>query len=100
MFPGGATWFNETGGYGEVGQTLYDLALETNQKGVYYPVFGICLGMELLGQVAIGGQEIRAHCSASKLPLALNFEDGGFKKLGGNSHCGEVDFELLVQIFN
>lgn len=55
---------------------MYDLALELNRKGIYYPIFGICLGMELLAQVAIGGQEIRSYCSASKLSLPLEFEEG------------------------
>lgn len=55
---------------------MYDLALEKNKNGVYYPIFGICLGMELLAQVAIGGEEIRAHCSASKLSLPLEFLEG------------------------
>lgn len=76
LFPGGATWFNETGGYGDTGQILYDLAVEINRKGVYYPILGICLGMELLAQVAIGGQEIRSYCSATKLALPLDFEKG------------------------
>lgn len=81
MFPGGATWFNNTGGYGDTGQILYDLALETNRKGVYYPVLGICLGMELLAQAAIGGQEIRSTCSAVKTALPLDFEEGKVAKM-------------------
>lgn len=76
LFPGGATWFNETGGYGDTGQILYDLALEVNRKGTYYPILGICLGMELLAQVAIGGKEIRSYCSASKWAVPLDFEEG------------------------
>lgn len=76
LFPGGATWFNETGGYGDTGQILYDLALTLNRKGDYYPIFGICLGMELLAQVAIGGKEIRSDCSAKKLAIPLEFESG------------------------
>lgn len=60
---------------------LYDLAVEANDNGKYYPLFGICLGMELMAQVAIGGQEIRAHCSASKLTLPLNFTKGATKTI-------------------
>lgn len=74
LFPGGATWFNESFGYGDAGQMLYDFALEANQLGHYYPIFGICLGMELLAQVAINGQEIRAHCYSKNVALPLEFK--------------------------
>lgn len=34
LFPGGGTYFNETGGYGEAANQLYQIALEYNDKGV------------------------------------------------------------------
>lgn len=34
LFPGGGTYFNETGGYGEAATHLYKIALEYNNKGV------------------------------------------------------------------
>lgn len=34
LFPGGGTWFNESGGYGEAATRLYQVALEYNDKGV------------------------------------------------------------------
>lgn len=67
---------------------MYDIALEVNKNGEYYPVFGICLGMELLAQVAIGGTEIRAHCSASNLPLPLDFSPGKLELKGIRIVCG------------
>ncbi|KAF2880123.1 hypothetical protein ILUMI_26058 [Ignelater luminosus] len=73
LFPGGATWFNQSDGFADAGQILYDLALERNINGDYYPIWGICLGMELLAQVAVQGKELRAHCLSKKESLPLEF---------------------------
>lgn len=81
MFPGGATWFNQSDGYADAGQILYDLALERNINGDYYPVWGICLGMELLAQVAVQGKELRAHCLSKKESLPLEFRPGKLQVL-------------------
>lgn len=53
---------------------IYDIALDINKNGDYYPIFGICLGMELLAQVAINGKEIRDNCNAKKMSLPLTFK--------------------------
>lgn len=55
---------------------IYDIALDLNKKDDYYPIFGICLGMELLAQVAINGKEIRCSCNAKKISLPLDFKPG------------------------
>ncbi|XP_076272744.1 gamma-glutamyl hydrolase A-like isoform X1 [Rhynchophorus ferrugineus] len=74
MFPGGGTYFNETGGYGEAATHLYRIALEQNNKGTYYPIWGICLGMQALMYAALNGTEdIRVDCSSNNRVEALNF---------------------------
>ncbi|KAF5304082.1 hypothetical protein FQA39_LY01867 [Lamprigera yunnana] len=78
LFPGGATYFNQSGGYSEAGQYIYKYALEINRNGDYYPVWGICLGMELLIEVAVGlgNKEVRESCLSKKISLPLVFKDG------------------------
>lgn len=78
LLPGGATWFNESNGYADAGQMIYDIALDLNKNGDYYPIFGICLGMELLAQIALNGTEIRDNCSVKKIALPLEFKPGTY----------------------
>lgn len=76
MLPGGATWFNQSCGYADAGVKLYKLAVEENEKGNYYPIFGTCLGMELLIYAAKDATEYRTHCAANNLGLPLEFKKG------------------------
>ncbi len=42
-------WLNSSGGDGdylEWGRPMFDLAVEMNEKGQVYPVWGTCLGFE------------------------------------------------------
>lgn len=77
LFPGGATYFNNSHGYAEAGQILYDIALQKNRKGDYYPIFGICLGMELMAEIAVGlkKREVREKCLSKKISLPLVFKN-------------------------
>ncbi|XP_063828150.1 gamma-glutamyl hydrolase A-like isoform X1 [Ostrinia nubilalis] len=74
LFPGGGTYFNQSNGYADAGQHIYELAMEMNDAGDYFPVFGTCLGFELLVILASGRGEIenrvtcKAYCNS-----ALNF---------------------------
>lgn len=74
LLPGGGVWFNETKGYAEAGQHLYDAALALNKAGDFYPIWGTCLGMELIPYVALNGEELRAHCYSKKISLPLDFK--------------------------
>ncbi|KRT81317.1 Peptidase, partial [Oryctes borbonicus] len=86
LFPGGATFFNQSDGYADAGQIIYDIALELNQNGDYYPIWGTCLGMELMVHVALGGKEVRSHCSATKVSMPLEFrQDFRSSKLFSNA---------------
>lgn len=76
LFPGGATYFNQSDGYADAGQIIYDLAIELNKAGDYYPLWGTCLGMELLIHVALEGKEVRSDCSAKRISTSLDFKSG------------------------
>jgi gamma-glutamyl hydrolase len=72
FLPGGATFFNQSNGYADAGQLIYEIAIELNEAGTYFPVFGTCLGFELLIILASGrGEpENRVSCySISNKPL-------------------------------
>lgn len=66
LFPGGATYFNQSNGYADAGQHIYEIAKELNDEGNYFPIFGTCLGFELLVILASGRghPENRVTCRA------------------------------------
>ncbi|CAH1987392.1 unnamed protein product [Acanthoscelides obtectus] len=74
LFPGGGTYFNETGGYGEAARKLYNLAKVVNDKGTYYPIFGVCLGLQVL-PYAEKGDDIRTDCELKHVALPLKFAE-------------------------
>ncbi|XP_030745262.1 gamma-glutamyl hydrolase A-like isoform X2 [Sitophilus oryzae] len=77
LFPGGGTYFNETGGYGEAATHLYNIALEYNDNGIYYPIWGSCLGLQALMYAALNGtKDIRVDCSLKNIAVPLEFSDG------------------------
>lgn len=74
LLPGGATWFNQSNGYADAGRHIYDVAEEINVQGGFFPVWGTCLGFELLTYLAANGDEHRAHCSSNNQGLPLDFK--------------------------
>lgn len=76
MLPGGATFFNETNGYADAGEHLIQLAVELNDQGTYMPVWGTCLGMELLVYKLAKGKEHRIDCNAKNMALPIEFKKG------------------------
>lgn len=58
---------------------LFDrIAKEINARGEYFPIFGICLGFELLTYIAANRVEHRTICSSSNQPLPLQFTHGKY----------------------
>lgn len=77
LIPGGATYFNQSNGYADAGQHIYEIAQQMNDAGDYFPIFGTCLGFELLIILASGRgyPENRIRCySYSNVPL--DFTEG------------------------
>ncbi|XP_075978710.1 gamma-glutamyl hydrolase A-like isoform X2 [Anticarsia gemmatalis] len=72
LMPGGATYFNQSDGFADAGQHILDIAKELNDAGDYFPIFGTCLGFELLIilESGRGDPENRIRCySYDNLPL-------------------------------
>jgi len=72
LLPGGAVSLF-TSGYAEVSKIFYDLAIEANMGGDFFPVWGTCLGFEMLVLLAANGQPYRQWCNSWAQPLPLEF---------------------------
>ncbi|XP_017887486.1 chitobiosyldiphosphodolichol beta-mannosyltransferase [Ceratina calcarata] len=71
LWPGGATYFN--GGYADAGDIIYKIAKKMNENSDYFPIFGICLGFELLTYVVANRAEHRISCSSNAQTIPLVF---------------------------
>lgn len=78
LLPGGATYFNQSHGYADAGHYIYEIAKEINDNGTYFPVWGTCLGFELLVYLTANLTEVRTYCSSSSQALPLEFKEGTF----------------------
>ncbi|XP_059469922.1 gamma-glutamyl hydrolase-like [Neocloeon triangulifer] len=75
LIPGGANFYN-TSGYGLAGEILYNLAIDLNNQGDYFPIWGTCLGFELLIYLMAGKDDPRIVCDAWDKADPLDFEIG------------------------
>ncbi|XP_017783519.1 PREDICTED: gamma-glutamyl hydrolase A-like [Nicrophorus vespilloides] len=73
LFPGGATWFYDKNGYADAGEMIYRAAIASNEAGRFFPLWGTCLGMELIFHVELDGVNVRADCDSHKISLPLKF---------------------------
>ncbi|KAM6971634.1 gamma-glutamyl hydrolase [Tautogolabrus adspersus] len=71
LYPGGAVSLT-TSGYARAAKIFYELAIEANQKGDYFPVWGTCLGFEQL-TVLTSGKDLLVNTNTSGIPLHLDF---------------------------
>lgn len=61
-----------TGAYEREGRLLLSLAKKTNDAGEHYPVWGTCLGFELMG-LHESGENILSSCDSHDQALPLEF---------------------------
>lgn len=73
LWPGGSSLFNISRGYAEAGFKIYRIAKKMNEAGDYFPIFGICLGLELITYVEANKEEHRVDCSSQRQALPLYF---------------------------
>lgn len=74
LFPGGGVNIL-TSEYAKAAQILYRSAIKANQNGDYFPLWGTCLGFQLLTALATG-KDLMTEFDAENLMLPLNFSDG------------------------
>ncbi|XP_059139703.1 gamma-glutamyl hydrolase A-like isoform X2 [Physella acuta] len=72
FFPGGGADI-DNGPYAQSGRYFYDMAIEANDKGDYFPIWGTCLGLELL-TVLTANKNYLQHTDSENLTLPLIFQ--------------------------
>ncbi|KAH9313801.1 hypothetical protein KI387_022428, partial [Taxus chinensis] len=77
LFTGG--WC-KPGLYYQIVEKLFKLALEENDSGNHFPVFGVCLGFELISMILSQDQNILERFNATAMPSTLQFEGNSAKE--------------------
>ncbi|XP_070784383.1 gamma-glutamyl hydrolase isoform X2 [Enoplosus armatus] len=73
LYPGGDVSIISSG-YERAAKIFYELAIEANKRGDYFPVWGTCLGFEQLTYLT-SEKTILTSTNTSGVPLPLNFTD-------------------------
>ncbi|RHY33143.1 hypothetical protein DYB32_001813, partial [Aphanomyces invadans] len=86
LFPGGSGDPNEAAEY------IYNKAIELNDKGDHFPVWGTCLGFEWLVQLTAGNMSVLDSVDADNISSTLEFQHNykGSSRLFGYSHNFDV----------
>ncbi|XP_056233452.1 gamma-glutamyl hydrolase [Seriola aureovittata] len=70
LFIGGAADL-EASDYARVAKIFYRLALTANNAGDFFPIWGTCMGMQLL-TVLVAGENLLANTTAENIAMPLN----------------------------
>ncbi|XP_041823616.1 gamma-glutamyl hydrolase [Melanotaenia boesemani] len=73
LYPGGGVSIISSG-YERAAKIFYELAIEANKRGDYFPVWGTCLGFEQLTYLTSGKFSL-SHTNTSGVALPLNFTE-------------------------
>lgn len=78
LFPGGDNLLdpNKNTPMMFAAKKLYKLAFDANNKGNFYPIWGTCLGLELMS-VLSSNKNVLEDCSANDISLTMDFVDRG-----------------------
>lgn len=82
LLPGGAIFFNQKyctqdlrNDTYQSSKHIYDIAEESNRKGKYFPLWGTCLGFQLILTHSAGVEDVRQDCVFMNCSLPVKFED-------------------------
>merc|ERR1719228_2905166 len=73
VIPGGATSIYHSG-YADASNSFFHMAKEANKAGDVFPIWGTCLGFEMLGLMSIDGQPYLKRCNSYEQSLPLELE--------------------------
>jgi len=75
LIPGGWASIHDSG-YSRASNILYDLAIQENRNGEYFPIWGTCLGFEMMALMAAQGQPNLKRCQSydQAVPLKMTEE--------------------------
>jgi len=87
LIPGGATSIAHSG-YADASNAFFKMAKEANLAGDFFPIWGTCLGFEMMVLMANEGKPYRAACNSTEQALPLELEEGWEESrlLGGASN--------------
>uniref|UniRef100_A0AAV2L773 folate gamma-glutamyl hydrolase n=1 Tax=Knipowitschia caucasica TaxID=637954 RepID=A0AAV2L773_KNICA len=71
LLPGGGVSIYSSG-YARSSKIFYDLAIEANQKGDFFPIWGTCLGFEQLAYLT-AQKPVLVNTNTTSVTLPLNF---------------------------
>ena len=71
VFPGGISSLS-TSKYAKNGRIIFDYAIQAKKSGKIFPVFGICLGFQLL-TVLVSGRNLLQRTYSSRVSLKVDF---------------------------
>ncbi|KAK0049244.1 gamma-glutamyl hydrolase A-like isoform X1 [Biomphalaria pfeifferi] len=74
FFPGGETDIDK-GIYATSGKYMYDLAIEANKNLDFFPLWGTCLGFQLMTALSSDGNDHLKRTDSNNLTLPLIFEN-------------------------
>ncbi|KAH8932482.1 hypothetical protein BDL97_19G074900 [Sphagnum fallax] len=72
LFPGGATSL-KGGPFYQTAEKLFNMVIEANERGDYFPLYGVCLGFELLTILVSQNHSILERFDAEHRPAPLLF---------------------------
>lgn len=79
MLPGGSAKFDTSQeGYAIAGDHIYKIAKKFNDNKDFFPLWGTCLGFELLTYLSANKRELRANCKSNQQALQLDFKKGTY----------------------
>ncbi|XP_044262565.1 gamma-glutamyl hydrolase-like [Tribolium madens] len=99
LIPGGVSKL-ETGSFYEALKVLYKIIVRKNEAGDYFPILGICLGMEGLVMVANKNVNIRKHCRAENILLDINVTSSKNSKMFKNIETIKNDLKKVAPHFH
>ncbi|XP_076248171.1 gamma-glutamyl hydrolase-like [Calliopsis andreniformis] len=73
LWPGGAADITRKGGYADAAYKIYKIAKRMNDQDIYFPIFGICLGFELLTYITANRQMTLIPCNSEGQTIPLEF---------------------------
>lgn len=92
IFPGGDADVHASG-YGRAGKIIYDYAKERNNAGDYFPLWGTCLGFEMLVYLSVNSYILK-QCSSMNQARPLQFSKDAERSrlLGSNLPTDVLDY--------
>jgi len=73
LFPGGGADLGPDTKIFKAGKHVYNRALDANDNGDFFPIFGHCMGFELLALITSQDPDILSSVDAENITLPLNF---------------------------